>query len=79
MRVKCLALELDIVTMAGLVLSSLIINVQPHLLVQDSPQSRFSLTLSLPRVLSSKLKKKIFNFILQNCQKYTAPHEITAQ
>ena len=38
------------------------------------------LTLSLPRrVLSSKLKKKILNFILQNCQKQTAPHESTAQ
>ena len=38
----------------------------------------FPLTLSLSRV-SSKLRKKILNFILQNCQKQTVPHESTAQ
>ena len=40
---------------------------------------RVHLTLSLPRVLSSKLRKKILNFILQNCQKQTVLHESTAQ
>ena len=32
-----------------------------------------------PRVLRSKLREKILNFILQNCQKQTVPHESTAQ
>ena len=36
-------------------------------------------TLSLPRMLSSKLREKILNFILQSCQKETAPHESTSQ
>ena len=38
-----------------------------------------ALTLSLSRLLSSKLRGKVWNFILQNCQKQTVPHESTAQ
>ena len=42
--------------------------------------SSYELTLSLPRVLSSKLiEEKIMNFVLHYCQKQTAPHESTAQ
>ena len=38
------------------------------------------LTLSLPRVLSSKLRPdKILSYIFQTCQKQTVPHESTAQ
>ena len=51
---------------------------RPSLLCVTAPTHLTALTLSLPRVLSSKLRGKILNSILQNCLKQTAPLERTS-